>query len=68
MGLWLSRMEVSEGVGGLKTGSDTTRSKFFILTDVSSFHFLLLVKTEGVAKIVPSQPLLWVLNGQTLLS
>lgn len=67
VGLWLSRMEISEGVGGVKTGSDTSRTKFFKLTHGQLLHLLLLMKT-GVTKIVPSHPLLWVVNGQPLLS
>lgn len=35
--LWLSRMVTSEGVGGVKTGNDTSRTKFFILTDGQLF-------------------------------
>lgn len=33
VGLWLSRMEVSEGVGEVESGCDTSRTEFFILTD-----------------------------------
>lgn len=33
VGLWLSRMEISEGVEGVQTGIDTSRTKFFILTN-----------------------------------
>ena len=39
VGLWLSRMVTSEGVGGVKTGNDTSRTKFFILTDGQLFSF-----------------------------
>ena len=39
VGLWLSRMVTSKGVGGLKNDNDTIRTKLFVLTDdqLSSF-------------------------------
>lgn len=49
-------MEVSEGVGGLKTGSDTSRSKFFIVTDGQLLSFPITGENRGSGQNCPITP------------